>query len=978
MGFERTRPVAGSRLQQQMQAVVDERMVHERRRQIEDLATKVMSLEAERREARSELRATESKHEAVVADAKSQLAGVEAEHTELKQDVARMQQELNLHHANSQSEQRIRTLEAEALQLSELRESHEMQIEQSRREVLDLRRRLEELAVRRAQVQQETGNAADATRSLATSLEDAKRQLQESEEQRWVLRRRYQTIGEQFEKALAQSEEQSHKVRAELEASLTEHRSQANEQRQRLQAAELQLAQTELAVKETSITLQLREEEVCQWQRSLESERKLGARRVAWQQQLAEETQMKPAMVPVPLHEKLLEDQARFFQERLADLEKRFSTSQPPPKQSVRELTAELAEVRALQEQAEARHAAAEQKRCVLAESLAEAGSNISRLQQIVDEERRSAANLRMEASAFEAPPAPSEGHRLRAATAEREASLERRRSQLEAQQAVLRTLAADSSALMSAHQAQLDKKSAADAEAAELERELQMNVAEAARMALLRDRLGQLLVGPIAELRVDLQKLRCDAMEEVREFQSFCDRRTAAVAKRLQDWQEMRSLQKEILHAECESQVMERDLAQCRSQLASCESRCAVLRSAQQSKALLTSRLVTAAAEALPPSPGLEKLKARFTADGVLGDPAEALSELKKELDLGFLNAAVVAGEEETAALRAAEVAAASAAAARWAEEEAEATGELTDLEARQARLSGELRRRREEHRRRSAQRTRRKAELQQEAEHQEELLSRATEAAQSERAAAARLSEELRQAQQPPDAAAIAAAVEDASGHLRSQLQSLLAEVARLQQRFASQAETIEEASRESEQRSLAAAESEAASETLALEGEVRAARAHVVAAELAEESAARSAQQRTDLLKRRVAQGHAELAAAQQDKRRVEAECESVAKQEELSLSALHQAEQRLRDAEESQASELDAMRAERSQALRRHEEQLEGLRRRRDATEQERSLLQHSISSIANVGEDVDVSVSRHASPAGNTAEQTSTP
>ncbi|CAE7775688.1 unnamed protein product [Symbiodinium sp. CCMP2592] len=239
--------------------------------------------------------------------------------------------------------------------------------------------------------------------------------------------------------------------------------------------------------------------------------------------------------------------------------------------------------------------------------------------------------------------------------------------------------------------------------------------------------------------------------------------------------------------------------------------------------------------------------------------------------------------------------------------------------------------------------------------------------------------------QAQQPPDAAAIAAAVEafrvlrtDASGHLRSQLQSLLAEVARLQQRFASQAETIEEASRESEQRSLAAAESEAASETLALEGEVRAARAHVVAAELAEESAARSAQQRTDLLKRRVAQGHAELAAAQQDKRRVEAECESVAKQEELSLSALHQAEQRLRDAEESQASELDAMRAERSQALRSHEEQLEGLRRRRDATEQERSLLQHSISSIANVGEDVDVSVSRHASPAGNTAEQTSTP
>ncbi|OLQ14939.1 putative 149 kDa protein [Symbiodinium microadriaticum] len=85
---------------------------------------------------------------------------------------------------------------------------------------------------------------------------------------------------------------------------------------------------------------------------------------MAWQQQLAEETQMKPAMVPVPLHEKLLEDQARFFQERLAELEKRFSTSQPPPpKQSVGELTAELTEVRALQEQAEARHAAAERGR---------------------------------------------------------------------------------------------------------------------------------------------------------------------------------------------------------------------------------------------------------------------------------------------------------------------------------------------------------------------------------------------------------------------------------------------------------------------------------------------------------------------------------------------------------------------------------------------------------------------------------------
>ena len=58
------RVTAMNRLQSQMQALVDERLMSERRRQIEDLATKVMTLEADRREAKSELRATEQKHQA--------------------------------------------------------------------------------------------------------------------------------------------------------------------------------------------------------------------------------------------------------------------------------------------------------------------------------------------------------------------------------------------------------------------------------------------------------------------------------------------------------------------------------------------------------------------------------------------------------------------------------------------------------------------------------------------------------------------------------------------------------------------------------------------------------------------------------------------------------------------------------------------------------------------------------------------------
>lgn len=57
------RALPGAMLQSRMQALVDERLLSERRRQIEDLATKVMTLEADRREAKSELRATEQKHQ---------------------------------------------------------------------------------------------------------------------------------------------------------------------------------------------------------------------------------------------------------------------------------------------------------------------------------------------------------------------------------------------------------------------------------------------------------------------------------------------------------------------------------------------------------------------------------------------------------------------------------------------------------------------------------------------------------------------------------------------------------------------------------------------------------------------------------------------------------------------------------------------------------------------------------------------------
>ena len=57
---------AMNRLQSQMQALVDERLMSERRRQIEDLATKVVTLEADRREAKSELRATEQRHQAEI------------------------------------------------------------------------------------------------------------------------------------------------------------------------------------------------------------------------------------------------------------------------------------------------------------------------------------------------------------------------------------------------------------------------------------------------------------------------------------------------------------------------------------------------------------------------------------------------------------------------------------------------------------------------------------------------------------------------------------------------------------------------------------------------------------------------------------------------------------------------------------------------------------------------------------------------
>ncbi|CAL1130601.1 unnamed protein product, partial [Cladocopium goreaui] len=909
---------AMNRLQSQMQALVDERLMSERRRQIEDLATKVVTLEADRREAKSELRATEQRHQAVVSDARAQLTEVEAEHSELRRDIARLQEELAQRHSQEESEMKISMLEAEACKLTEIRQSHEMQIESCRQEVSDLRQKLEELQLQRVRAQQETASAANAARNLSSSLEEAKLQLESSEQQKLLLRERYAKVGEQFEQAMAQSQREAQQLQGQLEAELQRRQQRTRRNRQRLEEVESALQLTEQSIRDQNATLEERQQELGRWRTSME------------RQDLQD---LQPAnQMPLSVHEKLLEEQAHNFQERLQALESESRESQTQRTELLqKERKKKLAELKRRQDDATYRVAAAEKQRKMLAASLAEAGSNISRLQQIVDEERASVAALKAQL-----------------ATSEREAQAAEEPTPWPPGE--LRTQ------LGRLQEAKVVGQGADAEEVALLEQELEETVRRVDRAGALVLQLESLLRGRLAETRRDWQQLRSDVKQELADFQQLCNRRFEDCLHNLEASAVARqslSLQRQTLAAEIEEVDQQRQRAesqrqQFQSEEAAQEAKRVQLELVLERQQRIVERLLDGAAAALPTA-NLEQVKERLlAADGLAGPLVDqAISDLKKELERGFLNAATASGEEELESLEANQEAAVRRAAAAMASREAEITGELAELKAREGRLEAELQRRQLERQSRQEQRSQRRQELLEEVAQQEDLLRVAEEQATSEVAVARQLEEELR-CQSPESKSMVAAAAEEAAAPLRDQLSRLQSEVSELQGRFAQEALTCEETWESRLLQAASAAEVAAEEEEMVLEAEVREAWAKVMSAELSEEAVVREAQQRAELLCHRSSEGRAQLEEARREKQRMTAEYEGLAKQEEQCLNALRHAEQRLSQTEEAEAAQAVELGSRLQELRQRQEQEVSDLKSKHAAEmSRERNLVQQSI-------------------------------
>lgn len=440
----------------------EEFLTLERRHQIEDLASKVVALESEWHRARAELRATETQHQALTADAKSQLAQVEVEHREMQRDICQLKKKLEevKHIQAGRAEDDQNLLAEKVQQLMSVRHHHEAQIEAARSEVSVLRERLEVLNDQRVRTRQELKASTDTTLSLKASLAEAKQKLEVSEEQRLSLRERYLVIGEQFEQALGISEEKGQALTAELQKELKRQQGRTQKYQQRVKEAEAELAQIEANIVLQQGPLRNREQELLRLRSIIDNERQLADSREEWylkcQQQLHNATlTSKPSreMLSFSVHERLLEDQARLFRDRLQHLEGRLQqrqqafkdailqkeletnlqsivsvaeTKQPAQGSSsastaafensrLQEISStenEISEVQLAKSRVIQREANAEKQSSELAASLAEAKSNIMRLQSIVDEERKVSTTLRSEADDAAASILEAELHR--------------------------------------------------------------------------------------------------------------------------------------------------------------------------------------------------------------------------------------------------------------------------------------------------------------------------------------------------------------------------------------------------------------------------------------------------------------------------------------------------------------------------------------------------------------------------------------
>merc|ERR1719353_675375 len=312
-----------SDLRRRLQDVVDGDLAQDRRRQVEDLTSKVLSLELERDRARDELKFTEKQYHNLVEDAKVQLKQVRSEHARMEAELESLMQKL------LESTERSVSLESEAQRLKDLRASTEKGIDSMQSELQGMQKKIHNANAKRMRALEESGVSSQTAQVLRDSLEAAKQQLADSEQQRARLREKYLNAGKQFEQVMGTSESEKQEVFEDLQQELTLNRKRCEKYKQRLQEAEKELRVVEANVESQREVLDDKDADIAQLQQALYHERTLQQEREAQhleyqQRQLREqsyEMQAFSEMISLSSHQKLLEDQASRYREKMHKLE---------------------------------------------------------------------------------------------------------------------------------------------------------------------------------------------------------------------------------------------------------------------------------------------------------------------------------------------------------------------------------------------------------------------------------------------------------------------------------------------------------------------------------------------------------------------------------------------------------------------------------------------------------------------------------
>lgn len=585
-------------LQRRMQEIVDDELVHERARQINDLNAKVLDLEADRARAADELETTQKQYHFLVEDARVQLEQVQAEHARMQREGTRLSQllsEVQRNHSidkdcqEQEMAEQAANMEAEVRRLLELRNSSESRVEATHSEIQEFRQMVEILYTKRARAQEESGSVSNSVQVLCESLHHAKQHLEETEQQRAVLRDRYLNVGQRFEEAVGISEKESQVMLSDLQDELKRSNKRLDKYKERCAKAEIELKSVEATFNSHKMSLEDKGADITRLQQALESERVLHSRRETQymqcqQQQLHDqsfEIQHLSEMIAVGTHQKLLEDQAKHYRERLRELERRlrsealpgspaWSREQPERRQrhvpgtraaaptkasrvdglqqaevreEARHMESEVRQLKQAQRRVEAAAARSEEERRTLASSVAEAQSHISRLQRIVEDEKLAAEEAHSEAleakseadlaatematrtAAFRAVRTEAaESERLSVTVREQAWKISSLEESLERQRAECHSRELEFSVAKGEHQSFLARLQSSDQQASQLRVDNARDHARYRQQCDIFRHLQQLARAHIREARTDVQQLRIEAKTTLAQLLERCE----------------------------------------------------------------------------------------------------------------------------------------------------------------------------------------------------------------------------------------------------------------------------------------------------------------------------------------------------------------------------------------------------------------------------------------------------------------------